>query len=167
MTNPDVAHESHDILDVADYFIANADPDDGISHLKLQKLCAYAQAYQLALNGRRLFDAPLEAWTHGPVVRELYKAYRTSGKELLSTAVQPGVESRRPFSYEQLFVLETVNGYYGGYTASHLRNMSHEDFPGNFNGPQEVIEDSDIIEKFAENKVIVAIKEAFQCPPTR
>lgn len=158
MTNSDVAN----VFDVANYFIANVDPDDFITHLKLQKLCAYAQAYQLALNGRRLFDAPLEAWTHGPVVRELYKAYQKYGNQPLSTTVQSGVESRRPFSDEQLFVLEMVNDYYGSYTASGLRNMSHEDFPGNFNGPQEAIADSVITEKFAENKIVKAIKEAFK-----
>jgi len=30
------------IFDVADFFIANADPDEGITNLKLQKLCGYA-----------------------------------------------------------------------------------------------------------------------------
>jgi len=147
--------------DVADYFIANADPDEGITNLKLQKLCSYAQAYFLALHGRRLFDASLEAWPHGPVIKKLYNLYRIHGKDKLSTDVQPGKESRRPFTPEQLFVLETVNDYYGRYAASPLRNMSHNDFPGDFDGPKAVIPDADIAAKFKENKVVKALLESF------
>ena len=33
---------------------------------------------------------------------------------------------RLPFSGEELYILETVNNYYGAYTPSRLRNMSHE-----------------------------------------
>ena len=149
------------LFDVADYFIANADPDEGITNLKLQKLCSYAQAYHLVLHGRRLFDAPLEARSHGPVVGQLYERYRPYGKNPLSTDVQRGEESRRPFTHEQLFILETVNDYYGRYTAWPLRDMSHEDFPGDFDGPKAVIPDNEIAAKFMENKVIKALKEAF------
>lgn len=150
-----------DIFDVADYFIANADPDEGITNLKLQKLCGYAQAFYLALHDRRLFDASLEAWEHGPVVRKLYNCYRAYGKNQLSTAVQPGEESRRPFTHEQLFVMETVNNYYGRYAAWSLREKSHIDFPGNFEGPKAIIPDEEIAAKFADNEVVKAIVEGF------
>jgi uncharacterized phage-associated protein len=78
MTNNNAEFPS--IFDVADYFIANADPDEGITNLKLQKLCGYAQAYHLALHGRRLFDSALEAWPHGLVIKKLYNLYRIHGK---------------------------------------------------------------------------------------
>ena len=150
------------IFDVANYFIANADPDEGITNLKLQKLCGYAQAYHLALHGRRLFDSALEAWTHGPVVKELYDRYCPLGKTQLSTDIRPGTESRRPFTPEQLFVLETVNGYYGRFAAWALRNMSHADFPGDFDGPdRSIISDEEIRSRFAQHKVIRAIQAAF------
>ncbi len=158
MTETNIA----DIFDVADYFIANADPDEGITNLKLQKLCGYAQAFYLALHGQRLFDASLEAWPHGPVVRRLYDRYASDGKKPLSTAVLPGEESRRPFTYEQLFILETVNSYYGRYSAWALRNMSHGDFPGDFDGPKKaIIPDDEVSAKFAQNDVVKTILEAF------
>lgn len=157
MTETNIA----DIFDVADYFIANADPDEGITNLKLQKLCGYAQAYYLALHGRRLFNASLEAWPHGPVVRRLYDRYASYGKNQLSTAVQPGEESRRPFTDEQKFIMETVNQYYGRYSAWTLRNMSHDDFPGDFDGPKAVIPDDEISTKFAQNDTVKAILDAF------
>jgi len=64
--------EFSSVFDVADYFIANADPDEGITNLKLQKLCSYAQAFFLALHGHRFFASALEAWPHGPVIKGLY-----------------------------------------------------------------------------------------------
>ena len=159
MTTTDMGSAS--AFDVADYFIANADQDEGITNLKLQKLCSYAQAFFLALHGRRLFESPLEAWPHGPVIKKLYNLYRIHGKDKLSTDVQPGKESRRPFTPEQLFVLETVNDYYGRYAASPLRNMSHNDFPGDFDGPKAIIPDEEIAARFAGNKVIKTIREAY------
>ncbi|OQY42717.1 MAG: hypothetical protein B6240_13665 [Desulfobacteraceae bacterium 4572_87] len=48
---------------------------DLISNLKLQKLVYYAQGFYLALYDEPLFNEPIEAWTHGPVIRELYRSY--------------------------------------------------------------------------------------------
>jgi uncharacterized phage-associated protein len=150
------------VFDVADYFIANSDPDEGLTNLKLQKLCGYAQAYNLVLHGQRLFKEPLEAWPHGPVVRELYDFYRSYGKNPLSTAIQPGEESRQLFTPEQLFILETVNGYYGRFAAWTLRNMSHVDFPGQFDDPRRPpISDKAMKARFADHKIIKKIQAAF------
>ena len=45
---------------------------DYISNLKLQKLLYYSQGCFLALRDEPLFDSPIEAWTYGPVVPEVY-----------------------------------------------------------------------------------------------
>lgn len=146
-------------FEVADFFIANKDIDDDITVLKLQKLCAYAQAFALILLERPLFDNQLRAYTHGPLIQELYEAYRTEGRNPLTTAASP-LDARLPFSNEELFILETVNNYYGAYSASRLRNMSHDDFPGNF-GTKEIIPNDAIRKAFRSNKVIKAIQEAY------
>ena len=67
-----------DIHQIADYFIskANADAGDPITHLKLQKVIYYAQAWYLALNDEDLVDDEFEAWVHGPVVRVLYDRFQ-------------------------------------------------------------------------------------------
>jgi uncharacterized phage-associated protein len=146
------------VFDVADYFIANADRDEGITHLKLQKLCAYAQAFSLALNNTPLFKAKLEVWNHGPVVSKLYNQFRAYGKNPLSTVVTPE-ESRCPFTYEELFILELVNGYYGRYAAWTLRDMSHYDFPGDFDNPnRQAISIDEITSRFSEHKIVRKIK---------
>ena len=148
-------------FDVADFFLANADPDDAITHMALQKMCAYAQAFSLVLLERRLFDDSLEAWQHGLVIRALYRQYCSSGRDALSTVVRAD-EARAPFSDEELFVLETVNSYYGRYAARVLRNMSHSDFPGDFGPAKAEIPDSAIAAKFSENKIIKNIRAAYQ-----
>jgi len=147
--------------DVADFFLANADPDDAITHMALQKLCAYAQAFSLVLLERRLFDDNLEAWQHGPVIRALYRQYCSSGRDALSTVVRAD-EARAPFSDEELFILETVGGYYGRYSAAVLRHMSHSDFPGVFSTAKDVIPDAAIAAKFNENAIIQKIRAAYQ-----
>jgi uncharacterized phage-associated protein len=146
-------------FDVADYFLANPDKDEGVSNLKLQKLCAYAQAFSVALSGKKMFDDPLEAWTHGPVVPRLYEYYRCHGKNPLPTDVLPE-EARLPFTDEELFILETVNNFYGRYAAWTLRDMSHNDFPGDFNS-KNVIPISDIRMRFETNKVVRSIQGAY------
>ncbi len=145
----------HTCFEVADFFIANTDQDDEMTMLKLQKLCAYAQGFSLALLGRALFGNELKAYTHGPVVQELYEEYRSEGRNPLTSALSRQ-DVRLPFSGEELYILETVNNYYGAYTPSRLRNMSHEDFPGKF-GTQEVIPMSAVKARFSENRVVKAI----------
>jgi uncharacterized phage-associated protein len=147
-------------FDVADFFLANADPDEGITNLKSQKMCAYAQAFSLVLIGKRLYNSDLKAWPHGPVVGVLDRQYSAYGKNAISSAVL-AEESRTPFSDEELFVLETVNGYYGRYAAWVLRDMSHNDFPGDFDNPKRpVIPDEEIRSRFSGNKVVKTLRDA-------
>lgn len=68
-------------IDVARYFLALADEEAGdlVSNLKLQKLLYYAQGFHLAMTGRPLFDEPIQAWMHGPVVPAVYHAFKVYG----------------------------------------------------------------------------------------
>ena len=66
---------------IANWFLSNIDRESGdsITHLKLQKLLYYAQAWYMVLTENEsepiLFEEKIEAWTHGPVVREVYNKY--------------------------------------------------------------------------------------------
>ncbi len=63
-------------LETANYFLSlAAEHDDELDQLKLQKLCYYAQGYNLAMRGEPLFDEPIEAWEKGPVVRDLRRHF--------------------------------------------------------------------------------------------
>lgn len=116
--------------DVANCFIcrANADAEfgDNITNLKLQKLVYYAQGFHLAWHGTPLFLDPIEAWAHGPVVRQLYFQYQAFGANPIPTP-----EGFDPGSIDEQTreLLEEVYGVYGQYSAWGLRNLTHEEPP--------------------------------------
>lgn len=53
---------------------------EGITHLKLQKLLYYAQGISLGMFDKPIFSENIEAWPHGPVVKEVYSVYNTFGR---------------------------------------------------------------------------------------
>ena len=147
-------------LDVANYFLAalGADPESDLTNLKLQKLCAYAQAFSLALLGRPLFEERLEAWTHGPVVPTVYEAFKGNGRQVIPDNGMSEQYAREPFDDEQKLVLEIVAKEYGMISAWELRTRSHRDFPGLF-GSKQAIPDGDIARQFATMPEIRALRD--------
>ena len=114
--------------DVANYFLANQDTVHGepLSHLKIQKLCYYAQGISLAILGKPLFFEDIEHWTHGPVVPTLYRKYRTFGAGPI-----PRPENLNPNLYgqESIDLLDKVYQLYSQDSAWELRNNTHEESP--------------------------------------
>ena len=51
-------------------------PEHGFTHMKLQKLLYYMQGYHVAALGQPLFSEAIEAWEHGPVVREVWYEFK-------------------------------------------------------------------------------------------
>lgn len=126
------------IFDVANYFIyqsnnsekmadVNVVNREKLTHLKLQKICYYAQAWSLAWNNRELFDGEFQAWVHGPVNPELYRRYNHKG-------VEP-IEEINPtfnidiFGEREKYVLDMTWKNYGQYTAKALERMTHKEDP--------------------------------------
>ncbi len=114
---------------VADYFILKVDrkAGDNMTHLKLQKLLYYAQAWFLAMHDRELFHNPLEAWRHGPVCREIYDRFRQLSWHPIPvsmTLTDPGQlpEEVRDF-------LEEVWDVYGQFSATKLEELTHQETP--------------------------------------
>lgn len=114
------------VFDVANFFIriANQSEDDQITNLKLNKLLYYAQGVTLARTGKPLFDNPIEAWTHGPVVPDIYHKY----KEFRRTPIisSDGDTDRSRFSDEELDALFDVMREFGQYTGSMLIALTHK-----------------------------------------
>ena len=118
-----------DVHDVANYFLSLSNDEDSgdlISNLKLQKLVYYAQGIHLAVYGEPLFDDPIEAWTHGPVVPSLYFEYREFGSGPIQASEDAGFESLTP---DQQELLDEVWSVYGQFSAWKLRNMTHAEAP--------------------------------------
>lgn len=116
------------IYDVADYFVSKVDVDAGevITHLKLQKLCYYAQAWHLAIHDRRLFNGHFEAWAHGPVNPGLFQVYRRYG---FNPIPFPESFDINKYSEEKKQFLDDIWKVYGIYDAKYLEMLTHQEKP--------------------------------------
>lgn len=113
-------------IDVAKWFINRFDREAGdvITQLKLQKLLYYAEAWSQTLLERELFEEEIEAWSHGPVVTEVFEEFKDYGWHPLDP-----VEMERAFDPETEDVLQQVTEVYGELTAKTLERMTHNDLP--------------------------------------
>ena len=113
-------------LDIAKWFLCAVDREagDSITHLKLQKLLYYAQAWSLVLEENPIFYEEIQAWMHGPVVSEVYDVYSIYGyKEIPKPDDYPNIDR----NYEE--VLEEVMKTYGIYQAKYLEQLTHSEKP--------------------------------------
>lgn len=113
-------------FDVANWFICNIDREagDSITHLKLQKLVYYAEAWNLALNKESLFGEDFEAWAHGPVIPGLYHVYKEYGFEAL-----PMCDCEDNIDSETEKILLEVKRVYGELSAKKLETLTHSEKP--------------------------------------
>jgi uncharacterized phage-associated protein len=114
--------------DVAQFFIMKGleNEEEGISNLKLQKLLYYAKGFYLAIFGSNLFPERLEAWTHGPVVPEIYHRYKLYGSNPINQLEYNSIEK---FTKDQIDFLNEIWSVFGQYSAWKLRDMTHNEKP--------------------------------------
>ena len=115
---------AYSALDVAKWIISEARKRGVImTHMKLQKLLYYVQAYALGMTGVPLFGDEIQAWKHGPVVPSVYNGYSRYGAEPIDDSQAVSVpEEGASFIHA---VLDDV----GCKTASELRGMTHSEAP--------------------------------------
>jgi len=143
MNNLHTAHE------IAKYFIALTEEDtgDSITNLKLQKLTYYAQGFNLALYDEPLFNEPIEAWMHGPVVPNLYYSYKKHGSNPIPKPI--GMDFDR-YNERTKELLNQVQEVYGQFSAWKLRDLTHEEAPwiNSYQKPDCTIKHEDMKEFF-------------------
>lgn len=113
-------------LDVAKWILTKVNRDAGetITHLKLQKLVYYSQAWSLALRGTPLFDEDMQAWAHGPVAESVFDVYREhSWDPIPAPTLVPKIAS------EDADHIDEVVAVYSEYSAKQLENMTHGEDP--------------------------------------
>ncbi|HET7753055.1 MAG TPA: type II toxin-antitoxin system antitoxin SocA domain-containing protein [Anaeromyxobacteraceae bacterium] len=93
--------------------------------MKLQKLVYYSQAWWLAHRGVPLFDEPIEAWAHGPVVYALFDRHR--GQFIVGPTWPPGDSSR--LTGEERVHVGSVVHCYGEKSAAELSELTHAEQP--------------------------------------
>ncbi len=111
---------------IADWFLGSIDrgAGDSITHLKLQKLIYYAQAWSLAIFDTPLFDEDLQAWVHGPVSPSIYNRFSSAGWDALPPPSFISSVDRRTQE-----LLEDVLEVYGQHTAKYLEELTHHEAP--------------------------------------
>lgn len=112
---------------IAHYFILKSRKEDRpITHLKLQKLLYYAQAWSLAIRKEKIFNSDIEAWMHGPVVRSIYNSYKKYG---FGNILENIDESTIDIDAETLKFLDEVYTVYGKFDGKILEKFTHSEKP--------------------------------------
>lgn len=97
-----------------------------VTHLQLQKLLYYAQGWSLGRHGRPLHDGTMEAWIHGPVVREVFPKF--AKYKAAPIDLSEGRDARELTAEERGFA-RWIWENYGQYSPWRLREMTHAEEP--------------------------------------
>jgi hypothetical protein len=105
---------------------------------KLQKMLYYCYSWHLALTAEnedteeilssRLFDATFEAWAHGPVIPEVYNAYK---KNKYTVIEESGIDIDVDefLNVDEIDSIEQVVEVYGDLNGNQLEQISHSEEP--------------------------------------
>ncbi len=113
-------------LTIAKAILKLSEPEvgDTISNLKLQKLLYYVQGFHLAIHGKPLFEEDILAWEHGPVVKEVYRAFSQHGSNAI-----PVPDEEVDLTQKEKDLITEVWKVYGQFSAWRLRDMTHSEKP--------------------------------------
>ena len=124
---------------VANWFLEKSWQDNSkppCDQMKLYKLVYYAHGWFMGNFGQELFPEDVGAWPHGPVVSDLYVAFRSHGREPITKHGKRLEEKEGKFKFvipehDGTFsdFFETIWKVYGDLTGVQLSNMTH--------GPEE------------------------------
>lgn len=110
------------VLDVAQYILRQR---GSLDTMKLEKLCYYCQAWNLAWGFGKLFPERIEAWTGGPIIPELFARHRGNysvsdvGGDASEIDRMPEVKDR----------IDRVLAFYGDKSGSELSELTHLEDP--------------------------------------
>lgn len=111
-----------DVFHVAKYIL---DKSGKMTHMKLQKLVYYAQAWGLVWDEKPLFDDPIEAWINGPVVPSLFRLLRKCFN-ITSESIPVVITELNP---EQKDTINAVLEFYGQKSSQYLSDLTHLEEP--------------------------------------
>jgi uncharacterized phage-associated protein len=111
-------------FDVAAYILTKKGP---VSHMKLQKLVYYCQAWGLVWDDKPLFGEKIEAWVNGPVVPALYMFLK--GKYLITANDLLGKGNPAVLSADNRETIDKVIAFYGEKDSQWLSDLTHMEPP--------------------------------------
>lgn len=82
-------------IDIADYIVERcANTGRPVTNLQLQKILYYVQLNFMRTFNKCAFEDDIQAWRHGPAVKEVYYKYNTWGRhKIVPRAVQAAKET--------------------------------------------------------------------------
>lgn len=111
------------VFDVAKYILGNIGE---ITTMKLQKLCYYSQVISYKEKNKSLFNEDFEAWSNGPVCRELFNIHK--GKFYLTGRDIPN-NLLTNLTDEEKSVINKCIEEYGRHSGAELSSMTHQEEP--------------------------------------
>lgn len=113
------------IFQVVNWFLSKATCENRITHLALQKMLYFSQAWNSVFNNGFMFDENCEAWAHGAVYRNVYNKFKGFKYNPL-----PYVDIEINLPPEEVEVLEFVQKYYFDvYAPKMLEHICHLEMP--------------------------------------
>ena len=115
---------------LVDYILKKYGP---MSHLKLQKLLYYCEAYHLAYFDDSLINDEFEAWIHGPVSRKIYNELKD--KSILYTdlsfnnSYNTEKALKEKLTIDQFQLINDVLEELSSWTGFELENATHSELP--------------------------------------
>lgn len=115
-------------LDIAAYLVKlSTEIGEPLTNMKLQKLLYYSYAwFSVETKGQKLFNEPIFAWKYGPVIPEVYDAYKEYGADNIKEV--KGTVTSEVDEFSQSLV-EDVYKVYGNKNAIELMNLTHSESP--------------------------------------
>ena len=120
-------NKSHNPVAIANRFVEKAAMEGKqLDILQLVKLVYLAHGWCLGFTGRPLISTPVEAWKYGPVVPEVYWAFRPQGVVIRGRAMD---ESNKPcqaeLDGEQAEIVDDVYDTYKVLSSFGLSHLTH------------------------------------------
>lgn len=130
----------HRAVAIANEFLKLPGAAERLTQMQLQKLAYIAHGWNYAINGEPLISDDPEAWTYGPVYRDLYDHAKFFGKEPIGRQITPddneisrffsdGKRSQPPYSAQltdrERQVIRHVWNRYGRLGGGTLSQLTH------------------------------------------
>ena len=126
---------TYGVRQIANWILDYADSQNvKLTNMALNKLIYFAYEYALVQYNRRLTNAKIEAWDHGPVFREVYRSFKNNGSKPIAdraTVYDPLTDSLTVATAcidqnDQEIIIEAINDLIK-LPAFVLREISHSD----------------------------------------
>lgn len=123
-------YKTIDTIVLSNYILKHYGP---MSHLKLQKLVYYCDAYSLAYFGKPLITDDFEAWVHGPVCRRLYDSLKDKSKlysDVAYTTDKTDVDKEfATLTFDQQSLINNILSQLSSWSSFELEASTHQEDP--------------------------------------